>query len=250
MSSGKADDVLTTCKHTPRAIDREARGRWHWIHPSSSSSSAPPLPSPSLTPPPPFLIQPVTEVRRNWQDRSDQERMDTYGKKLGARIWSELNWYTRLSLGRQGSYVCRSDLVSLWCLTLPVSLPLQMFVCLPSCLSVCPSVCILVCLSVCLSVCRLGPFVCFFSLYRTRVSFSSVQDGICALGKAHIRYTPSLTSFPTMPLKQSQFNFFLNKKIIPYGAVLLWSWRARTKHTHTQKKHKVKRTIRQTQHHQ
>ena len=177
--------------------------------------------------------------------------MDTYGKKLGARIWSELNWYTRLSLGRQGSYVCRSDLVSLWCLTLPVSLPLQMFVCLPSCLSVCPSVCILVCLSVCLSVCRLGPFVCFFSLYRTRVSFSSVQDGICALGKAHIRYTPSLTSFPTMPLKQSQFNFVLNKKNHPiwgnFVVVMAGSYKT---HTHTQKTHEVKRTIRQTQHHQ
>ena len=43
-----------------------------------------------------------------------------------------------------------------------------------------------------------------------------------------------------------QFNSI--KQIIPQGTILLWSWRARKK---TKKqKHKLKRTIQQTQHHQ
>ena len=45
-----------------------------------------------------------------------------------------------------------------------------------------------------------------------------------------------------------QFNSIELKKtlIIPQGAILLWSWRARKKQ---QQQHKVKRTIQQTQHH-
>ena len=30
------------------------------------------------------------------------------------------------------------------------------------------------------------------------VMFSAVQDGICALGKAHMRSTPSVRSFPNV----------------------------------------------------
>ena len=36
------------------------------------------------------------------------------------------------------------------------------------------------------------------------VRLSSVQDGIYALGKAHMRSTPSHRSFPTLPLKRSR----------------------------------------------
>ena len=44
-----------------------------------------------------------------------------------------------------------------------------------------------------------------------------------------------------------QFNSIQKTLIIPQGAILLWTWRARKK---IQKIHKVKRTIQQTQHHQ
>ena len=40
--------------------------------------------------------------------------------------------------------------------------------------------------------------LCFFS----SVQFSSVQDGICALGKAHMHSTSSLRSSPAYPLKR------------------------------------------------
>ena len=36
----------------------------------------------------------------------------------------------------------------------------------------------------------------FDEIATFRVQFSSVQDGIYALGKAHMRSTPSLSSFP------------------------------------------------------
>ena len=151
--------------------------------------------------------------------------MDTYGKKLGVRIWSELNWYTRLSLGRQGSYVCRSDLVSLWCLTLPVGLPLQMFVCLPSCLSVCPSVCILVCLSVCPSV---GWVLLFASCHCTGLGSLSVQFSMVSMRSEKPIYATPRLSQVSPPCLGNSPNSIPKTLIIPQG--MLWSWRARKKH--------------------
>ena len=37
---------------------------------------------------------------------------------------------------------------------------------------------------------------------RSSVQFSSAQDGIYALGKAHMRFTPSLRSFPNVALER------------------------------------------------
>ena len=38
--------------------------------------------------------------------------------------------------------------------------------------------------------------------YADRVQFISVQDGISALGKAHMRSSASLRRFPALPCKQ------------------------------------------------
>ena len=40
-----------------------------------------------------------------------------------------------------------------------------------------------------------------FKIYVYRCAFSSVQDGIYALGKAHMRSTPSFRSFPNVPFE-------------------------------------------------
>ena len=45
---------------------------------------------------------------------------------------------------------------------------------------------------------RVRVCVLLFRLCKFLVVFSSVQDGIYALGKAHMRSTPSLRSFPNV----------------------------------------------------
>ena len=43
------------------------------------------------------------------------------------------------------------------------------------------------------------------SIRRSSVQFSSVQDGIYMLGKAHMRSTPSLRSFPSFSFETVLF---------------------------------------------
>ena len=79
------------------------------------------------------------------------------------------------------------------------------------------------------------------------------RESLLPLGRAtltlrHLLKTLQET-FPTavfsVSLVRHQFNSIQKTLIIPQGAILLWSWRARKK-----QQHKVKRTIQQTQHHQ
>ena len=79
------------------------------------------------------------------------------------------------------------------CVCVSVSVSVSVSVCVCEC--VCVSVCVCVCVCACACVC-----VCVYQ-HLLMPKFSSVQNGIYALGKAHMRFAPFRRSFPNVALE-------------------------------------------------